>query len=68
MDVPTLSKFLSPIITVASIWNTGETGDICNLSSVVDRLAISKNFVIIAIRCDSMIGATFSSLAFLGSK
>ena len=29
MDIPTLSKFLSPILTVASVWNTtGETGDI----------------------------------------
>ena len=28
MDVPILSTFLSPILTVASVWNTGETGDI----------------------------------------
>ena len=28
MDVPTLSTFLSPILNVASVWNTGETGDI----------------------------------------
>ena len=27
MDVPTLRMFFSPILTVASIWNTGETGD-----------------------------------------
>ena len=28
MDVPTLSTFLSPKLTVASVWDTGETGDI----------------------------------------
>ena len=28
MNVPTLSTFLSPILTVALVWNTGETGDI----------------------------------------
>ena len=28
MDVPTLRMFLSPILAAASIWNTGETGDI----------------------------------------
>ena len=28
MDVPTLSTFLSPILTVASVLNTGETGDL----------------------------------------
>ena len=27
MNVPNLSKFLSPILTVASVLNTGETGD-----------------------------------------
>ena len=30
MDVPTLSKFLRPILTVSSVLNTGETGDIYN--------------------------------------
>ena len=30
MDVHTLSTFLSPILTVASVWNTGETGDMFN--------------------------------------
>ena len=28
MDVPTLSTFLSPILTVASVWNTEETGGV----------------------------------------
>ena len=28
MDVPTLNLFLRPILTVTSVWNTGETGDI----------------------------------------
>ena len=28
MDVPTLSMLLRPILPVATIWNTGETGDI----------------------------------------
>ena len=28
MDVPTLSLFLRPILTVTSVWNTRETGDI----------------------------------------
>ena len=28
MDVPTLSAFLSSILNAASVWNTGETGDI----------------------------------------
>ena len=27
IDVPTVSSFLSPIITVASVWDTGETVD-----------------------------------------
>ena len=27
MDVPTLSTFLMPILTVTSVWNTGETGN-----------------------------------------
>ena len=27
MDFPTLNVFLSLILTVASVWNTGETGD-----------------------------------------
>ena len=31
MDVPTPSTFLSPILTVASVWNTEETGDMCFL-------------------------------------
>ena len=28
MDVHTLNTFLRPILTVTSVWNTGETGDI----------------------------------------
>ena len=28
MDVPTLSMFLRPILTVTTVLNTGETGDI----------------------------------------
>ena len=28
MDVPTLSSFLRPTLTLTSIWITGETGDI----------------------------------------
>ena len=28
MDGPTLSMLLRPILPVATIWNTGETGDI----------------------------------------
>ena len=27
-NVPTLSMFLRPILTVTLVWNTGETGDI----------------------------------------
>ena len=27
MDVPTLSSFLRPTLTVTLVWNTGETGD-----------------------------------------
>ena len=30
MDALTLSTFLSPILTVTTVWNTGETGDINN--------------------------------------
>ena len=32
MDVPTLSAFLRPILTVTSVFNTGETGDINSLA------------------------------------
>ena len=28
MDIPTMSSFLRPILTVTSVWNTEETGDI----------------------------------------
>ena len=28
MDVSILGTFLSPILTVTTVWNTGETGDI----------------------------------------
>ena len=31
MDVPTLSLFLRPILTVTSVWNAGETGEIYSL-------------------------------------
>ena len=34
MDVPTLSTFLSPILTIASVWNTGETGDNIAVSDI----------------------------------
>ena len=34
MNVPTLNTFLSPILTVALEWNTGETGDI---NRIVDK-------------------------------
>ena len=30
MDIPTLRKFLSPILTVPLVWSTGETGEIGN--------------------------------------
>ena len=33
MDAPTLSTFLSPILTVTTVWNTGETGDIDAIKS-----------------------------------
>ena len=48
MDVPTLSLFLRPILTVTSVWNTGETGDM-NWSQTAKTamgpsgLSISKN-------------------------
>ena len=29
MDALTLGTFLSPILTVTTVWNTGETGDMC---------------------------------------
>ena len=34
MDALTLGMFLSPILTVTTVWNTGETGDIhiCDLN------------------------------------
>ena len=34
MDVPTLKLVLKPKLTVFSVWNTGETGDI-NISKKV---------------------------------
>ena len=33
MDTLTLSTFLIPILTVTTVWNTGETGDIYELGS-----------------------------------
>ena len=35
MDVPTLSTFLIPILTLTTVWNTGETGDIYGVSCTV---------------------------------
>ena len=32
MDVPTLSLDFRPILTVALVWNTGETDDLDNTS------------------------------------
>ena len=33
MDVPTLKLVLSPILTVLSVWNTGETGDLNDVTN-----------------------------------
>ena len=35
MDVPTLKLVLKPILTVTSVWNTGETSDINRSKKVV---------------------------------
>ena len=43
MDVPTLSAFLRPIITVTSVFNTGETGDINSLAEVSLQLNVQIN-------------------------
>ena len=52
MNVATLSTFLSPILTIASVWNTGETGDI------ICRKTTRKNYWIL----------TFSSQVFPGKR
>ena len=51
MDVPTLNTFLSLILTVASVWNTWETGDnnrACHkkVSSSIQGLAMPQCFSI----------------------
>ena len=41
MDVPTLNLFLRPIITLTTVWNTGETGDkFCQATQVLLNLEI----------------------------
>ena len=39
MGVPILSTFFRPILTVTTVWNTGETGDI-NRTVTVDHCTI----------------------------
>ena len=34
MDVPTLYWVLRPILTVTTVWNTGETGDITDVNTM----------------------------------
>ena len=36
MDALTLGRFLSPILSVTTVWNTGETGDI-NITSFIEK-------------------------------
>ena len=52
MDVTILSVFLRPILTVASVWNTGQTGDIF-YSGVYSIIFYSFRFfsITIEIRC-----------------
>ena len=38
MDIPTLSVFMSTILTVALVWSTGETGEIGNLPKFISSL------------------------------
>ena len=42
MDVLTLSTYLSPILTVAWVWNSGETADIYRLD-VYDEKKMVKS-------------------------
>ena len=45
MDALTLGTFLSPILTITTVWNTGETGDINTTLLVgIDKIA-QKNLV-----------------------
>ena len=40
MDALTLGTFLSPILTITTVWNTGETGDINTTLLVgIDKIA-----------------------------
>ena len=38
MDALTLGMFLSPILTVTTVWNTGETGDIHELKAKGEKM------------------------------
>ena len=55
MDVPTLNTFLSPMFTVTTVWNTGETGDI-------------YTFVCFANKFLSSLKSLFSNIFYLSSK
>ena len=41
MDVPILSIFLRSMFTAATVWNTGETGDID--WAIIDHIAGGQN-------------------------
>ena len=51
MDVPTLSLFLRPILTVASVWNTGETGDINASPLILVALSLAIRGVPVPEQC-----------------
>ena len=69
MDIPTLSMFLRPILTVTTVWNTGETGDIYFHPPACRPFAFAKtktrrgwkiwfNFQALAFRLQSILQAT----------
>ena len=59
MDVPTLSTFLRLILTVTSVWNSGETGDIHNptkvgqatMLQIVDCVTLVQGVYYLGLRC-----------------
>ena len=62
MDALTLSTFLSPILTVTTVWNTGETGEIYK------RCNLKYSIVCLPKLCLSSLLITYNTLYFISLK
>ena len=68
MDVHTLSTFLSPILTVASVWNTGETIDMNNQPSLYPTTNLNQSFWIQLNKLNSYPDSTIFTLKTMGES